>query len=413
MDILLDKLYLFLAGLYLAKGRHQTVVVTGSVGKTSTTQAIATVLGESFRVKTTRHNYNTHRGVPLTVFDLDIPLKRVGWLAVTLKSAMKAIFTVPKFDMLVLELGSDKPGDVDAFGFLHPDLAVVTAVTPEHMEYFKTIGAVAKEELSVAKFSSKVLINSSLVDKEYIAKYATGTDVVEYCTKTNFAVEKDSSVAISIEGKVLSVADPKVISVAGTTALLVAANVAKHFSMDEPSIVSGLSKVIPVAGRMSRLAGKNGSVIIDDTYNSSPEAVRVALDYLYTRSEKQKIVVLGNMNEMGDISEQLHTQVGSWCDPKQIGLLVTIGPEANKYLATAAEKKGCKVTRVDTPYQAGELVKPMLSPGTVVLAKGSQNNVYLEEAVKYWLADPAGESKLTRQHSYWPAKKAKCFEGKS
>jgi UDP-N-acetylmuramoyl-tripeptide--D-alanyl-D-alanine ligase len=409
MEIFLDKVYMFLAQLYLAKGRHQTVVVTGSVGKTSTTQAIATVLSESFAVKTTRHNYNTHRGVPLSVFDLDIPTSRVGWLGVTARAMTKAIFGTPKFDMLVLELGSDKPGDVAKFVFLHPDIAVVTAVTPEHMEYFKTIDAVAMEELSVAKYSAKILVNSTLVAQKYISKYAIGTSVVKYCTDTNNAVESVEDVVLKIDDTMLKLANPKVVSVSGATALLVAANVAKQLGMDELNILDGLAKVSPVAGRMSRLAGKNGSIIIDDTYNSSPEAVSVALDYIYRLSAKQKIVVLGNMNEMGDMSEGLHTKVGSWCDPGQIDLLVTIGPDANRYMAAAAEQKGCKVVRVDTPYQAGELVEPMLAPGTVVLAKGSQNNVYLEEAVKYWLADPEDESRLTRQHTYWPAKKAKCF----
>jgi UDP-N-acetylmuramoyl-tripeptide--D-alanyl-D-alanine ligase len=410
MDIFLDNLYLLLARIYLAKGSHKTVVVTGSVGKTSTTQAIATTLSGSFRVMATKHNFNTHRGVPLTVFGLEIPLSRFGWLGITVRVALKAVFTRPKFDMLVLELGSDKPGDVAKFAFLSPDIAVVTAVTPEHMEYFKTIDAIALEELSVSSFAPKVLVNSTLITPEQIQKYAVGTEIVLYSDSNNFAVETTDNIELNIAGKKLDIASPKVISVTGSTVLLVSALVAKYFGVNDDKIISGLQKITPVPGRMSKLSGKNGSVIIDDTYNSSPEAVRVAMDYFYAAKAKTKIAVLGMMNEMGEESERLHRQVGSWCEPAQIDLLVTLGDHANLYLAAEAEKRGCKVVRTNTPYEAGALVLPMLDNSVMVLAKGSQNKVYLEEAVKMWLADPTDESRLTRQYGYWPAKKSMCFE---
>jgi UDP-N-acetylmuramoyl-tripeptide--D-alanyl-D-alanine ligase len=161
---------------------------------------------------------------------------------------------------------------------------------------------------------------------------------------------------------------------------------------------------------MRRLVGINNSTIIDDTYNASPEAVSAALKTLYRLDAPQKIAVLGNMNELGKFSAEAHRQIGEQCDPKQLDLVVTIGPDANKYLAPAAEKKGCKVGTFSDPYQAGEFVKLQIKPGALVLVKGSQNKVFAEEAVKTLLADPVDASKLVRQSRYWMKIKAKNFK---
>ena len=410
MELFLDKLFLILAHTYLAKGKHQTVVVTGSVGKTSVTQAIATVLSEEYVVKATKQNYNTHRGVPLTVFDLTIPTLRIGWVSLIVRAATKAIFSRPKFSMLVLELGSDKPSDVAQFAFLKPDIAVVTATTPEHMEYFKTIDAVAEEELSTSKFSREIIINAELVPAKFIKKYSNDKSVILYGNSTSNNVQTDNNdVIISVEDSRISSSEYNLIGTAGLSTLLASALVAKRLGMDSASINQGLTNVRPVAGRMNKLAGIDGSVIIDDTYNSSPEAVRVALDYLYDQNVTKRIALLGMMNEMGDESEKFHRQVGSWCDPGKLDLLVTLGKDANNYLAEEAEKNGCTVVRTDSPYEAGNVIRTHLTKDTVVLAKGSQNGVYAEEAIKAWLLDPSDAQKLVRQHSYWPMKKAKQF----
>ncbi len=414
MEIFLDKIFLMLARLYLTKGRHQTVVITGSVGKTSVTQAIATLLSEDYVVKTTKQNYNTHRGVPLTVFDLSIPASRRGWLGLLIQASMKALFTWPKFSMLVLELGSDKPGDIAKFAFLRPDIAVVTATTPEHMEYFKTLDAVAEEELSASMFSSEVIINTDLVPAKFIKKYSKDLSAILYGAETSNTVQIDKGeVIISVEDSRINSTDFNLIGASGLSTLLASALVAKRLGMDGISIKKGLLRIRPVAGRMNKFTGLNGSTIIDDTYNSSPEAVKVALDYLYEQKATKRIALLGMMNEMGEVSEQLHRKVGSWCDPSKLSLLVTLGEDANLYLAEEAEENGCKVIRTNSPYDAGDIIKKYLSMGTVVLAKGSQNGVYAEEAVKSWLSDPSDEHKLVRQTSYWPSKKAKQFSTKS
>lgn len=163
-------------------------------------------------------------------------------------------------------------------------------------------------------------------------------------------------------------------------------------------------------GRMQLLVGKNGLTIIDDTYNNvSQVPLMAALDVLYSSHAVSRIAVLGNMNELGRFSRDAHLQVGEYCDPKKLDL-VTIGPDANKYLASAAEQAGCVVERFDSPYDIGEYLQPpKLKKGTTLLIKGSQNRVFLEEAIKPLLADPSDRTHLVRQSKAWITKKEKQF----
>jgi UDP-N-acetylmuramoyl-tripeptide--D-alanyl-D-alanine ligase len=188
-----------------------------------------------------------------------------------------------------------------------------------------------------------------------------------------------------------------------------AAAVADMLGADTPSIKEGISKIKPVSGRMQRLNGSKDSLLLDESYNASPKAVMAALDSLYQMEAPQKIAVLGNMNELGQLSQQAHIDIGEYCEPKQLDLVVTIGPDANKYSAPAAQARGCRVIACKDPYEAGKAVKKALKPKAVVLVKGSQNNVYAEETVKLLLADPGDAQLLVRQSREWMQKKAKNF----
>jgi UDP-N-acetylmuramoyl-tripeptide--D-alanyl-D-alanine ligase len=116
------------------------------------------------------------------------------------------------------------------------------------------------------------------------------------------------------------------------------------------------------------------------------------------------------MNELGGYSQREHKMIGEHCDPRELSLVVTIGPDANKFLAPAAAGNGCEVKTFNNPYDAGEYVKPIVEPGAVILVKGSQNKVFAEEAAKILLADPKDSSKLVRQTPYWMKMKKASFK---
>jgi len=167
-----------------------------------------------------------------------------------------------------------------------------------------------------------------------------------------------------------------------------------------------LPLIEPVLGRMNPLRGVRETTIIDDTYNSSPDAVIAALRTLYLIDAPQRVTILGSMNELGAQSAQYHQQVGAQCDPNFLDWVIVIGEEATRYLAPAAKTNGCQVATFPDPISAGAFANEVLVEGGVLLVKGSQNGVFAEEAVKILLHDELEEEKLlVRQDAEWMAKK--------
>lgn len=161
---------------------------------------------------------------------------------------------------------------------------------------------------------------------------------------------------------------------------------------------------------MNILPGVRGSMVIDDTYNSSPKAALEALRTLYLIDANQRIAILGSMNELGNFSAESHRQVGEMCDPSYLDWVITIGDDAANYLAPAARLKGNNVKSFKNPILAGAFANKVLKDGGVVLAKGSQNGVFAEEAVKIILDETDEEWQLVRQSEEWLDKKKTWIE---
>ena len=378
---------------FIAKNNPKVVCVTGSVGKTSTTQAISTILSQSFMVRATIANYNTDIGVPCSIFGNHFPTNiknPFAWAILVTKNQLQ-LTGMSRVDVLVLELGTDLPGDIAEFAWLAPDIAIVTAVAPEHMEFFKTLDAVAEEELSVAKFSEKTIVNKEMVDQKYL-KFAQTEQLFNY-SRTD------------IQHAGLKPDDLKVVGTHSIDAVSAGLAVGRDLGMQISSMVAGAKLVEAQNGRMKVLSGINESKLIDDTYNSSPDAVIAALDYLYSTDYNQRIALLGSMNELGESSANEHTKIGKYCDPTKLDLVVTLGEEANHYLADAAKENGCAVAEAQTPQEAANIIKNQMNEGSAVLVKGSQNGVFAEEAVKLLLVNPEDEKYLVRQSPFWLKKK--------
>lgn len=372
------------------KNDLKVIAIAGSIGKTSTKLAITAVLKAGMAVRYQDGNYNDLVSVPLVFFGQPMPslFNPLAWLAVFWRNEKQLQRRYP-YEAVVLELGTDGPGQIQKFkSYLNLEIGVVTAITPEHMEYFANLDEVAKEELAISEFSSLILANEDLCGAKYLKNLP---QLLTYGIKDS----TDYNLAS--------------VSKAEQYSILAASAVAHKLGMQPSDIQKGLKNIRPVPGRMQKLKGIKDSTIIDDSYNSSPEAVKLALDTLYEFESPQKIAVLGNMNELGDYAKAAHEEIGNYCDPKQLELVVTIGPEANKYLAASAEAKGCKVQRFDSPYEAGEYIKTIVKSGAVILVKGSQNKVFAEETIKSLLADPSDATKLVRQSPDWMKIKKKAF----
>lgn len=405
---------------YFKKYQPMLVVVVGSVGKTSTKTAIATVLAEKFRVRAHDENHNMDISVPPALLGVTFPEEVhsvSAWIRVL--RAMSIRIKEPKdVDIIVQELGTDKPGDISYFSkYLVPDIAVVTAVSDEHMVNFGSLDEVAKEELSVAAYSKLTVINRDDID-EHFASYAQTTTIDTYGLGEHAEYRLIVETANPLDGRMGKLVAPEwgelpvsaqLVGDHALKAVAAAACVATKLGLSSKQIAVGVSKIRSTKGRMNVLRGMEDSTIIDDTYNSSPLAAKAALMTLYEIETPQRIAILGSMNELGATSAISHETVGKLCDPAKLEWVVTIGDEAAKYLAPAAEKQGCQVRSFKTPYQAGGFVHSVLRHGAVVLAKGSQNGVFAEEAVKELLHSTEDEEQLVRQSDYWQNVKENQF----
>jgi UDP-N-acetylmuramoyl-tripeptide--D-alanyl-D-alanine ligase len=389
-----------------AQNDFTLVAVAGSVGKTSTKLAIAQLLSESKRVRYQEGNYNDRLTVPLVLFNTRQPglYNLLAWLRIYLRNRKKLRQPYP-FDVAVVELGTDGPGQMKDFAYLRPDITVLTAVSEEHIEQFKTLEAVAEEELTVFKYSKQVLVNTDDVADTYLRHYSCVSYGIEgkptyHAKLSGKPTAKGQKITMTLDGKKATI-QSKYFGAQGAKIILAASAIATMMGVDSNSIKSGAAGLQPFAGRMQVLAGIKNSTLLDDTYNASPLAVRAALDVLYGMDSTQRIAVLGSMNELGPVSKEAHTSIGTYCDSKKLKLVVTIGPDANKYLAPAAKKAGCKVKTFDNPKKAGDYVAKQLKNRATVLVKGSQNKVFAEEALKPLLKDPDDVVKLVRQTGYW------------
>lgn len=408
---------IFVAQVLRLRAKHdfKIVAIVGSLGKTSTKVAVAKTLGASKRVLWQEGNYNADLTVPLVLFSQPLPslFNLVAWARIWLQN-QRTIRKPYPYDVVVLELGTDAPGQIADFAYLQPEVAVVTAVAPEHMEFFGTMDEVAREELAVLDYAQTVLINIDDTDRQYIAdrtfvSYGLSRKATYYAAKRREKGLAGQRATFYLDKGHSFTADIPMLGATGAKVATAAVAVAHILGESYESIEQGLASVTAFAGRMRVFPGIKNSTLLDDTYNAAPKSVKAALDAIYKTDAPQRIAILGSMNELGAYAQDAHTEVGAYCDPAKLAMVVTIGQLAKDYLAPAAKERGCTVHSFDSPYAAGEFVKKKLKKGALVLAKGSQNRVFAEEALKIVLANKADTVDMVRQSDYWLSVKRQQF----
>lgn len=407
-------------------GKHpevKLVVVTGSAGKVSAKRAIADILSQKYRVRMTDGAaYNPEISLLLGILGIKHPEKSQSifqwWLV--LRAAKKRVKEATDADVVVQELYVEKPGDTGRFAqFLQPDIAVVTAITPEYMDVFGTIEAVAQEELSITRYAKLTCINRDDIDARF-SEYVMAPSFTTYGTsglaEYHFEIE-DFSPQAGFWGRVVCPEFPTgfatrlhAIGEHSVRPIMAGVATAAKLGMTPEEITKGMEAIRPAAGRMNLLQGLNDTHIIDDTYNSSPISSCAALQALYTFDQAStRIAVLADMTNLGQMSQIEHEKLGQMCDPNALAWVVTVGPESEKYLAPAARARGCQVKVCANAIEAGTFVRAVAEPQTVILVKGPKNDFYLEEAVKI-LCNTSQDSQLVRQSVDWMARKKAYFE---
>lgn len=401
-----------LVKIKLRRGRPVIIGVTGSFGKTSTKEAIYTVLRSGYSVECAKKGLNTEIGLALAVLGRESGFSSpVKWLGILIKAVFNAFFS-KKTDFLVLEYGADKPGDIENLTKIaKPDIAVITHIAEVHRAkgQFKSEEEIFNEKKKLAVSLGREGI-AILNAKDKFLKNLEGKlncRTLMWNNKTFFADNLKNTLsgfeaAIHMDGKKFTAHFP----IAGAyhidillPALLIGA--LKGITPEEGIAALQNFKLPP--GRMSIIEGKFGAIILDGTYNASPRTVEQALELLKDFPGKRKIAVLGNMNEIGDTTRQAHEEIGMLLG-KWLDMLITVGENA-RIIAEKGLKNGLskhKIKTLSSAEEAGRLLAPQLGKRDIVLLKGSQNLVRLERTVKILMAHPEQAHKLLcRQEPEW------------
>lgn len=411
------------ARVVLWRTEPKIIAVTGSVGKTTTKDAIFAALSGSLHIRKSTKSFNSDIGVPLTILGLDNAWSDpIGW-AMNIARGFRLMLSPGDYPAwLILEVGADRPGDIRRVAeWLRPDIAVITGVPeiPVHVEFFSSPEEVFKEKRSLAehlKRGGKVVYNGEderLRDLQNTHRgacvsyglserddfFASHEEVMyadDVPVGIRFRVDHDgASVPITVSG---ALGMPRVYAATAALAVASAAGV------DLVAAGEGIAAWEAPPGRLRIIPGHKGSVIIDDTYNSSPAAALAALDALRSVKARRRIAVMGDMLELGRYSGDAHRQVGERA-AKSCGVLVTLGFRS-RAIAEGAIEHGFRADRIFAYDQteserAGKELRERLHKGDVILVKGSQG-MRMEKTVKELMAEPdrAGEL-LVRMDDEW------------
>ncbi|MEK7447549.1 MAG: UDP-N-acetylmuramoyl-tripeptide--D-alanyl-D-alanine ligase [Patescibacteria group bacterium] len=403
----------FSAKIAMKRNSYKVVAITGSVGKTSTKKAISLVLESKYSVLLSEgEGYNTEVGVPLILIQKTVPKNKIGWFFLIFAAPFLAL-KKRKYDFCILEMGADKPGDIEYLTRIaSPDIAVVTSVFRVHLIDFKNIEEIAKEKEKILSRLDSGGIAIFNADNEYTSKMKPLKDakIITFGKKStevqiikqDFS-EKGSVNHFKVQGKDIVIKSSALGEhILYVFAVAIAVGISQKIEMDK--IKRALENFKPAKGRLNIIEGIREATIIDDSYNANPASMKNALDVLGKIEAKRKIALLGSMNDLHMSEEEEHNKIGTYLVEK-CDILVTVGELAVKYLVPAAIQAGMKKENAFSfkdSSKAGEFLKGFVKNGDVVLAKGSQNKIRIEKAVKMIMKNPEGAVNiLCRQGKEW------------
>lgn len=360
-----------LARVYRRKFDIPVIAIGGSNGKTTTKDMIKAVLETRSVVLATEGNLNNHLGVPLTLFRLE-----------------------KKHKAAVVEIGTNHPGEISYLcDILLPTHGLVTNIGAEHLEFFRTLGGVAKAEGELFDWlktyrskTSKVFINA---DDRFLAKRIRSIrNAVTYGFRATRATVRGKNLVLSDDArprfqvKFKSRSFPIELSVPGvhsSTNALAAAAVGLAFQVPPTNIQRALHAFKP-AGKRMEVIEMGGITVLNDTYNSNPDSVRVALQTVGAmKTTGKRIAVLADMLELGPESASMHRQVAREAAKNGVEYLLTYGSLSKEtHTASNARFKA----HYEQKNMLSEYLAELLSPGDVVLVKGSRG-MKMEDVVTF------------------------------
>ena len=341
------------------------VAVTGSVGKTSTKDLIASVVSEGYKTLKTKGNYNNEIGLPLTVLSLKDE------------------------EAMVVEMGMNHFGEIRKLtNIAKPTVAVITNIGTAHIGNLGSRENILKAKLEILEGlkGNTVIINN---DNDLLHKWALEnkdkyniitygiTNESDYMAKNIKSFEDKSEFTVSSK---TDINNKKILVPVGGEHFILnslcGVAVGEYLKVPTEKIIRGIAKLELTKKRMEILKSKSGATVINDTYNANYDSMKAAIAYLKAIENKRKIAILGDMLELGDYSKELHEKVGVEVDSK-IDILITIGKEA-KYIAEKSKAK--QIIKCDSIEEAIEKIKEIETKDDAILLKASNGMKLFEIA---------------------------------
>lgn len=434
-----------LARLSLSLHKPTVIGIAGSVGKSSTRNAVFAGLKDHVKIMMIPGNSET--GIPLGILGLPIDnYSASAWIFSLLKAPF-GIFHIKDAKYLIVEMGIDEPFPPRNMEYLlsivKPDISISLNISATHTEQFevllqeKQIGDDEKQEFLLNKLAeedTKIITQSGCktavynADDVYIKKiietYRTNNQLQKFLT---FGKNPDNTISytgykVSTEGTKFDYQiQHQTVSIFFQNMLLpqvyesvfaVALLAGSELSVNINDIAKSLEKNYKLPNsRSSMLEGINNSTIIDSTYNASKSATIPLLNMLHTLKKdtnRPTVFVFGDMRELGSVGKQEHEEVAHAL-PGIVDNLYLTGPLTKEFVLPIAEKAGMNVKWFKNALELGKFLSENMPNNALVLAKGSQNTIYLEEAVKQILKNKSDASNLCRQSAFWMKKKELSF----
>jgi UDP-N-acetylmuramoyl-tripeptide--D-alanyl-D-alanine ligase len=345
------------------------VGVTGSAGKTTTKEAIAHVLASRFRVFKSEGNLNNHFGLPLMLLKLQ-----------------------PEHEVAIIEMGMSHAGEIAALAKIaQPDIGVVTVVAPVHLEFFDSLAGIARakyELIEALPHNGTAVLNA---DDEYVSQF--GRDfkgkVIFYATQKPADVRAENIESRGADGSVFDLvvrghSERAALQLVGAHNIhnaLAAAAVGVERGIPLKDVVASLATLAP-ADKRGQVVQVGNIKVVNDCYNSNPKALEAMVDALAAMPAKRRIVVAGEMLELGPSGDQMHRAAGRYIGEKKIDVLIGVRGLASP-MVEAAKASGTHAEFLATPEEAGEWLARESKDGDVVLLKASRG-VKLEKALEKW-----------------------------
>lgn len=329
------------------------IAVTGSVGKTSTKEMIASILSKKYNVLKTEKNYNSDIGLPLMLLKIESQ------------------------DICVLEVGISKIDEMEKLSFaIRPDIAVITMIGTSHIGYFKTQENIFREKRKVYKYmkdNGTIIVNG---DDKYLKNIEEDKYRVQFYSFNDIYNIVENEEKITFDTKIYNKIEKVEINAFGKHNIynsLCAIKVAQTLNIDTKDIIQGMKEYKNYERRMQKIKLDNGCILIDDAYNASYDSIKSGLETLNQMKIKNKIVIIGDILEQGDLTESLHRKIGKLFKSIRLNQIYCIGSNS-KYIKEEILSQGNNnVIWLENNQEIIKYIKDLIKPETIIYFKASNS----------------------------------------